>query len=304
VHSYRISGLSVASQMELPGAIEAPANDHAPDITVRLEAAPAVLADAIAGGPNWEMAGARVLLRVPRVGRFLIEDGRRIAVELEPGATPKDASLFVLGVSFGIVLHQRGAMVLHGSAVARDGAAMAICGQSGAGKSTLATALCRAGFAFVADDICAVTLDAEGRPVLPPDGRQLKLWRESIDRLRVTAEARGPAVRDGFEKYYIGPPSRVAAPPRLTAIYVLRDLRVPFEAGIEALNLPDSLRMLDAQAYRAGIRAKLGAPAEKLAQAAAVLGHAKVFIFTRPRGFDEMDAAVARLTRHWEGLAR
>jgi hypothetical protein len=302
VHSYRISGLAVASQLELPGAIDAPAGGHGPDITVRLQPAPEALEGGVAGGPNWEMAGERVLLRVPRLARILIEDGRHIGVELAPGATERDASIFVLGTAFGILLHQRGVTVLHGAAVARDGVAMAICGSSGAGKSTLATALCGAGFEFVADDICALGLDHDGRPVVLPDGRQLKLWRESIDKLDMAAR-QGEAVREGFEKYYIGPPLTAAAAPVLSAIYVLRDVRPPLSKGVEPLNLPDAMQMLDVQAYRPSIRAKLGAAPQKLAQSAAVLGHAKAFTFTRQRGFEHMDAAVAALLAHWEGLA-
>jgi hypothetical protein len=303
VHSYRISGLAVASQLELLGAIDAPANDDAPDITVRLQSAPRTLAGGVAGGPNWEIEGERVLLRVPRVGRFLIEGGRHIGVELEPGATARDASLFVLGVSFGILLHQRGAMVLHGAAVARDGRALAICGASGDGKSTLATALCRAGFEFVADDICAVGLGDEGRPVVWPDGRQLKLWREAIERLGMAPD-QGAAVRDGIEKYFIGPPATAMTPPRLTAIYVLGEARAPRPEGIEPLNLPDAMRALDLQAYRPAIRARIGSKPRNLAQSAAVLSHARTFRFERPRGFEHMDRLVAALAAHWDALGR
>jgi len=303
VHSYRISGLAVASQLELLGAIDAPANDDAPDITVRLQAAPQTLAGGVAGGPNWEIEGERVLLRVPRVGRFLIEGGRHIGVELEPGATPRDASIFVLGVSFGILLHQRGAMALHGAAVARDGRALAICGASGDGKSTLSTALCRAGFEFVADDICAVSLGDDGRPLVWPDGRQLKLWREAIDQLGV-AQSQGAAVRGGIEKYFIGAPAAAIAAPRLTAIYVLNDVRPPRAEAIEPLNLPDAMRALDLQAYRPAIRARIASKPHNLAQSAAVLRHARAFRFDRPRGFEHMDRLVEALAAHWEALGR
>jgi hypothetical protein len=299
VHSYRISGLAVASQLELPGAIDAPADDDGPDITVRLQSVPETLAGGVAGGPTWEIEGERVLLRAPRVARFLIEGGRHIGVELEPGATARDASIFVLGVSFGILLHQRGAMVLHGAAVARDGRALAICGASGAGKSTLATALCREGFEFVADDICAVSLDDARRPVVWPDGRQLKLWREAIERLDVAAR-QGAAVRDGIEKYFIGAPATALAAPRLTAVYVLGEVRPPQPEGVEPLNLPDAMRALDLQAYRPEIRARIGSKPRNLAQSAALLSHARTFRFERPRGFEHMDRLVAALAAHWE----
>ena len=73
-----------------------------------------------------------------------------------------------------------------------------------------------------------------------PDGRQLKLWKESIDRLDL-AELRGEAVRESFEKYYIDSSAARAEPSPLSAIYVLHEARAPFKAGIEPLALPEAL---------------------------------------------------------------
>jgi hypothetical protein len=303
MRSYRICGLAVSSEIELPGAIAIPAPDSEADITVRSDRVPQALERATTSGPTWDLEGDTVLLRVPGLARFLITGGRNISVELEPGATARDASGFVLGTSFGILLHQRGALVLHGAAVARDGRAIAICGHSGAGKSTLAAALCREGFEFVTDDICVVSTDAEGCPVVLPDGRQLKLWRESIDKLQLGAQ-QGEAVRERFEKYFIEPPASAAAAHRLSAIYVLRELHPPLKEGIELLALPDAVRVLDYQAYRPGLRAKLGSRPQMLAQAAATLRYAKLFRFVRPLGFQHMEQTVAALRQHWEALGQ
>ena len=66
VHSYRVAGLKVASEIELPGAI--PAQDVAvPAITVRAAAVPAALPDATKKGATWQIAGERFLFEVPNV---------------------------------------------------------------------------------------------------------------------------------------------------------------------------------------------------------------------------------------------
>ena len=127
-------------------------------------------------------------------GHGHIAAGREIVFEIEPGFSERDAAAFVLGSAFGILLHQRGALVLHGAAVAKNGRSIAIYGYSGAGKSTLAAALCGDGCSFVADDICVVGLDGQQQPMVLPDGRHLKLWKESIDHLKL-AERRGIAVK-------------------------------------------------------------------------------------------------------------
>ena len=305
MYSYRISGLHVYSQLDLPGAIPEAAQPEVADITIRCAAVPATLEGAARSGPDWdwEMVGERLLLRVPRVARFLIARGQEIDVDLEPDAKERDAAGFVLGIAFGILLHQRGALVLHGAAVASDGHAIAICGESGAGKSTLAAALCKEGYSFVADDICVIGLNGQQEPIVQSDGRQLKLWQELIAQLDLS-ERCGEAVRDTFEKYYIQPFDRITEPPKLSAVYVLRAAHSPLEAGIESLALPDAIRLLEYQTYRPKLRAKIGSKPAMLAQAAAVFGHAKAFLLIRPRGFEHMGETVVTLRKHWEALGR
>jgi hypothetical protein len=301
MYNYRISGLSITSEMELRGAMGMPPDGETPDARVRFAAVPHELAGASASGPTWDLKDESFLLRVPRLARFLIQGGHSISVELEESATSQDASVFVLGTSLGILLHQRGALVLHGAAVARNGCAIAICGHSGAGKSTLAAALCGQGCEFVTDDICVIGLNSNRLPIVLPDGRQLKLWRQSIENLDLNAR-QGEAVRDTFEKYFIAPETVAAEPPRLSAIYVLRETRPPLESGIEVLGLPDAMRMLEYAAYRPGLRRRLGSKAQMLMQAAAMFGHAKAFRLTRPLEFEKMSAIVDELLTHWKGL--
>ena len=302
MYNYRVGGLSVTSEMELRGATGIPPDGGTPDARVRFAAVPHELAGASASGPTWDLKDESFLLRVPRLARFLIQGGHSISVELEDGATSQDASVFVLGTSLGILLHQRGALVLHGAAVARNGCAIAICGHSGAGKSTLAAALCGQGCEFVTDDICVIGLNSNRLPIVLPDGRQLKLWRQSIENLDLNAR-QGEAVRDTFEKYFIAPETVAAEPPRLSAIYVLRETRPPLESGIEVLGFAGRHAHAGARSnYRPGLRRRLGSKAQMLMQAAAMFGHAKAFRLTRPLEFEKMSAIVDELLTHWKGL--
>jgi len=301
--SYLISGLHVSSELELPGAIPEPSQATATDISIRRGPVPTALDGATASGPTWEMTGETFLLRVHQLARFQITAGRDVVVETEPGVTDRDAASFMLGAAFGILLYQRGALVVHGAAVAKDGSAVMICGASGAGKSTLAAALCRGGCAFVADDICVVDLDASRHPMVLPDGRQLKLWKESINWLDL-AQLRGEAVRESFEKYYIDPFDARAQPSPLSAIYVLREAQPRCKAGIERLALPDAMRTLDYEAYRPGLRAKIGQKRQMFAHAAAMLGHAKMFLLIAPRGFEHLQETMNELRAHWDSLDR
>lgn len=298
---YRICGLSVSSEIELPGAILQQANPPSADVSIRRASVSERLEHATQVGPTWEISGEQFLLRVPRVARLIVTAGRDIAVELEEEASERDAAGFILGTGFGMLLHQRGSLVLHGSAVANNGRAVAICGESGAGKSTLAAALCRDGCSFVTDDLCVVSQNEHKLPVVLPDGRKLKLWRESIDNLDLAAR-QGEAVRQSFEKYYIEPFNTASEPPALTAIFVLREARPPFQEGIECLALPDAMRALECEMYRPQLREMMGLKSELIAHAAAAVGHARVFVLRRPRGFEHLDDTVDLVRERWNTL--
>ncbi len=284
------------------GAIRNKSVSTTADVSIRRGRIPARLADATETGPDWQLTGDdRFLFSVPGLARFLVAAGREITVELEQDAKERDASAFVLGTAFGVLLHQRGSLVLHGSAVANNDRAIAICGESGAGKSTLAAALCRHGCRFVTDDLCVVALNERRQPIVLPDGRQLKLWKESIQKLGLAAR-QGAAVHESFEKYYVEPFDAAVEPTRLSAIYVLREGNPPLQLGIETLALPDAMRMLEIETYRPGLRAKMGRMTESISHAAATVAHAKVFLLTRPRRFEHLNETVALLCTHWDSL--
>jgi hypothetical protein len=138
-YSYRDAVLAVASEIELPGAVPTPGADAAA-ITVRAAPVPAALQDATARGATWQIAGKRFLFQVPGVARFLLSGGNEIVFEPAPGVDGGDVSIFLIGTVFGILLHQRGEIVLHASAVRVAGKAVLFCAPSGSGKSTLAAA--------------------------------------------------------------------------------------------------------------------------------------------------------------------
>lgn len=298
---YRICGLSVRSELDLPGAIPNDAAGAGPDVTIRRSSATRPLQSVTARGPDWEMTGDVFRFRVPDLADFEIARGREIVVDLEQNASERDAAGFILGTAFGVLLHQRGALVLHGAAVARSERAIAICGASGAGKSTLAAALCREGCSFVADDLCVVDFDESRRPVALPDGRRLKLWRESVINLDL-AHRRGEVVRQSFDKYFVDPFATAAAPPLLRAIYVLREAASPDRPKFEKLALPDAMRIVETEAYRPGLGEAMGRKPELFAKAAAIFGHIDAFLLVRPRGFDSMADTVAALVAHWDAL--
>jgi len=302
VFSYRVSGLSVASDLALPGLIALdPGGADGVDVAIRAGDVPAELEDAGQRGVNWQIASERFLFEIPGIVRLLLIDGREILYALEPGCPIEEAAIFISGTGFGILLHQRGRIVLHASAVrVRDGAVL-FCGPSGAGKSTLAAALVDSGYDLVTDDFCGISIDSGGTPWVTPDGRQLKLWQNAIARLDLAGRRTG-AVRPALQKYYVEPRAATASALPLAAMYVLREARPPHAPGIAQPNIVDRGLMVRNNAYRPTMVRRMDQAGLYFQAAAAISQRAGVFTLTREINFDHMPAVLDWLESHWREL--
>lgn len=301
MHLYCVSGLTVGSEMPLPGLNPAPAGLGLPDVTIRAGTVPDSLDGASASGPTWQIAGDRFLLRIPDVARFLLKQGREIVYQSEPGSDPADTPVFILGTVFGILLHQREQIVLHASAVHINGKAVLFCGPSGSGKSTLAAALSKRGYPLVTDDVCAISVNANGVPMVHPDGRQLKLWAQAIDRLDLGA-SRGEPVRSRLEKFYVEPDRAHAGALPLGAVYALREARPPHRLGIDRPNVVDATLLLRRNAYRPQLINHMGQKAGYFHAATTIAGAAGIYHLTRDLNFAAMPTVIAWLEQHWRDI--
>ena len=140
----------------------------------------------------------------------------------KPGADAGDIPLYLLGTAYGILLRQRRRIVLQAGAVRVSGKAILFCGPSGAGKSTLAAALAQCGYPFITGDFCAVTVTEDGTPMVHPDGRQLKLWAQAIEKLDLKGRS-GARVRSRLAKFYVDPGEAHGEALLLGTLYALRD---------------------------------------------------------------------------------
>ena len=232
------------------------------------------------------------------MARFLLSGGREIIFEPAPGVEAGDVAIFLVGTVFGILLHQRGEIVLHASAVRVAGKAVLFCGASGSGKSTLAAALAQRGFPTVSDDFCAVTLTAGAAPMVQPDGRHLKLWAQAIEKLDL-AERRGAPVRKQLEKFFVEPSIALAEPLPLGAVYALREARPPHKPGIERPNVVDAALILRRNAYRPLLVNRMDQKADYFRAATAIANAAGIFHLTRALNFAAMPEVVGWLEQHW-----
>ena len=103
--------------------------------------------------------GTDFRMRFREVGEFVISaDLSTVEIRRDPAGRTEILPILMAGTVSAFLLALRGETVLHASAVAIDGAALAFVGQSGRGKSTLAALLCVeiAGIELVTDDVLTV----------------------------------------------------------------------------------------------------------------------------------------------------
>lgn len=302
-YRYRMSGLTVASEAPLPGAIPQAAVDAVPvDAVFRLGDVPERLDNPRHFGPEWFADDQRFLLNLPDIGRFMAIDGREIVMSPAPGVTVRDALPFVVGTTFSALLYQRGGWLLHASAVVHRGRAFAFCGDSGAGKSTLAAALCRAGCDFVTDDVCAVDHPAGAAPLVRPDGRMLRLFTDSIRRAGLE-DAVGPPVRTRIDKFHVTPPTQAADAAPLAAIYLLGDASPARAPGVEDLSGATAAQALLRFSYRRRLALAYAGQGRLALRTAALLAHVKVHRLIRRRDLARIEETVAALRTHWDDPA-
>lgn len=119
------------------------------------------------------------LIRFPSCGDFRISsDGRRIVCRPLPGIPAATIRHLLLDQAMPLALSQRGACVLHASAVALGQHALGFIGQSGSGKSTLAATLAGYGAELLCDD-CLIAKEEGSAWHLLPYYPGVRLWPET-----------------------------------------------------------------------------------------------------------------------------
>ncbi len=178
-YSYHAYGLAVSSCLPLPEFVS---HDGVPEVTVcwgECTRNPPVQQE-----NEWyyENTNGEAILCHGTVGQVVIRDGNKIVISPTPGVKTRPLQLFVSGVAFAVVIHQRGGLALHASAVEIDGKTIAFMGSKGCGKSSLSAALYFTGHRLITDDLMAVDCTCEPITV-HPGYPQIKLTEETASAL-------------------------------------------------------------------------------------------------------------------------
>ena len=191
-----------------------------------------------------------MLIRIKGVADFEVSAGRQIRIWPTVGTAEKDIEIFLFGMVWGALCHQRGILPLHASAIVSAGRITAFAGRSGIGKSTAAALLNSFGYPLVADDILPVSLGQSSVPGAWPFLRRLKLSRDSIAQLALRpTELVGERLEK--ERYFVSP-KRIADDRwhRLERIYMLETDPNISGVAIDQIAGDEAVRAIVDQTYR------------------------------------------------------
>lgn len=290
---YTAYGLVIESAIDLPELLKS--NEARPDVVVRIGST--LRFDPQSEPPSNRAIAGEACLFHSEIGSITITGGRDILIEPIEGAIESDIRLFLLGPVLGILLHQRGYLVLHASCIAmkRDEQTMAfaVVGEKGQGKSTLAAAFVAAGHALVSDDIVAVDLSGQ-RPMVVPGFAQLKLWPESLATLGDSLD-KLPKARPSIEKRLRKVEQEFSPEPiPLSAVYVLTDSDTN---SVQLLSAQRAFMQMVQHCYVIHMLRETGESAANFRQTTDLVKRVPISLLNRRRQLDALPDVVRMIER-------
>lgn len=290
---YRAFGVRIRSELALPELLPA-SQDADAEVEILFGPVPAELPGALARGVRFQSAPNALRLQVDGVASFLVTDGSRIVIDRAAGASDADLRTFLVASPLAAVLHQRGDLVLHASAILWGGEAVCFMGPSGIGKSTLANAFRKRGHALITDDLCIVRAGPDGTMLAFPGFPHTKLWPDSLSRLEIASEGL-PKVRSMLEKRIVSVKHDFHTEPvRIRHLYVLGTHNAD---TIDALPIqgPMKFNVLKRQTYRFGFLPDAQSHAIHFRRAFDLAQRVDMTGVRRPNGWFQLDGLVERI---------
>lgn len=289
-YHYTIYGLHVCSDVPLPELKPvAPAEG---DVYIYRD----VLAPLAEGlerqGNRLRVTPTEALLIYDEVGLLRIADGRHLTYDVPPELPDETLRVLLLGIGLGILMHQRGHLVLHASAVAMGDRVVAFIAEKGHGKSTMAAALHARGYPLVTDDVLVLDERPDGPPLVLPAYPQLKLWPDALAQAMQTTPDGLPRVHPAIEKRVARLPDGVDCPLPLAALFALR----PGEAiQIRPLRGQEAFLELLLHTYTRVLLEQTRTSARHLQQVGYLARYVPVLALERPPGLDLLPDVVAAI---------
>lgn len=289
MYLYQAYGLTIHSELALPELLPSPATDI--DVSIRFGNVDRSTMKVNRLGTYLNVTSQEVAFFWEDVGGMLVRDGKEVIIDPLPGVEERLLRLPILGIIFAVILHHRGFLVLHASAVEIHGGAAVFLGGRGWGKSTLAATLYGRGHRPISDDLVAIDLQGSGSPVVIPGFPQLKLLPEAAAMALGDDPDTLPRLARGYEKRSRRVVDRFSCDPLpLRGIY---QLALGSHVALQPLGVKDATMQLIGNSYIArGTHQLLQdcGGVRHLQQCAATIARVPIYRLERPQSLDLVPA--------------
>lgn len=301
-YSYFAYGLNIGSTIRIPDLVS---GNSVPDVKVRFGELTDDFLDNTVKATVIETPGCRVRVSElamsfdwPKIGKFLIVDGNEVIVEPAPEAIEDDLVPFLTGPAMIALLHQRGYLVLHGSSVLINGAAIAFIGQKGHGKSTVAATLNIRGHSLLSDDVVPVFFSG-GKAYTMPGYPRIKLNPDSVNAVG-SDPASLPLIHRLIAKHSLTTSSLDSDEPiELSAVYILDE---GLEIEVSALKQTQGFVELVANTHANHHLKRLNSQEKHFGLCQQLVQNIPICRLIRPRQFHLTEVVCSVVEDHVKGL--
>lgn len=257
---YKGFGLIINSEISIPELMSQEDDKHLPpDVFIKMGATPKELTGdgVIRKVRNWAKNN-EFLLEIPNLVRYHTLSGDTIIVEplVTKAVDWQSIRIFLLGTVMASILHQKGYVPLHASAIQHEQELILFCGKSGVGKSTTASFLKKRGYSLFSDDICLIKPQEiqKGTVHAYPTYPMIRLWSNTINQLKdkkIVAKERVRPDIDKFKNYFREDFDNRALPIRKVIVLGI-NYTDHFEKSVIA-SIPEKMLHLKTHTFRSGI---------------------------------------------------
>jgi hypothetical protein len=176
-HTYRAYGIDIESDIIFP---ELNISENKPEVKIASTNLSDFKNNTVKGVYSFVEKDV-VHIQVRNYAIFRIKDGISIEYQILEEGNEDFVRLYILGMCFSALLHQRNLLPIHASCLMGSEKAFLICGQSQAGKSTTSSAFIRHGYRSLADDIAVIDALTTTTPKVWPGFPHMKMWPDTAN---------------------------------------------------------------------------------------------------------------------------
>ncbi len=298
---YHLYGLTVASPIAFPEAIEIPFPDTV-DATFTFSAPPEWVLNEYRDGKYASVTESVMWFRLENELLIYVANGKDVRIHLlDKEIDPVRMRSYILSGALTFLLFQHNYLLIHGSALVYKNKVFIISGPSGSGKSTTALELLQQdSVLFASDDICAVR-NLHNDTILFPGPPWQKVCADVQARTSDNAYTYinemdgkfGRRLSSGF----------ITEPTPVGGMFIISKASCDTPSITEITGV-EKLHALTHNLFRGELLHTLGITPQRMAQFLDTVGHFPIYQINRPEHKDTLQAVSGFITTNMKNITK